>query len=109
MRGEETILQAQLRRHPQHRQALSSLLESLALWEGSKVHAAVCVDGGAGCAKGGIWDDLFVEFGGLLYDLQWVDAEAVAGPGEREERTTLGDFDELVALRLRSALGGWPG
>ena len=109
MRGSETILQARLQRHPQHRQALSSLLESLALWEGSKVHAAVCVDAGGGCAEGGIWDDLFAVFGGLLYELRWVDGEEMADPFERAGRTTLGDFDALLELRLRSALERWPG
>lgn len=109
MRGSETILQACLKSHPQHRQALSSLLESLALWEGSKVHAAVCADAGGGLYDGGICNDLFAEFGGLLYELEWVDAAEKAGPFERAGRTTLGDFDALLELRLRSALERWPG
>lgn len=108
MRGAETVLQARLQHRPHHRQALSSLLESLALWEGAKVHAVLCADGGGGVFDGEIWTELFAEFGGLLYELEWVGAEEMAAPFERADETIPGDFGSLLELRLRSALERWP-
>jgi len=108
MRGSKTVLQACLKHRPHHRQALSSLLESLALWEGSKVHAAVCADAGVGSYDGGLWGDLFAEFGGLLYELEWVCAAEMDAPFERADGTIPGDFCSLLEQRLRSALERWP-
>jgi len=97
-----------LKYRPHHRQALSSLLESLALWEGAKVHAALCAGGGGDVFDGEIWTELFAEFGGLLYELEWVDAAEMAAPFERAGGTIPGDFDALLEQRLRSALERWP-
>ena len=108
MRGSEAVLQACLKHRPHHRQALGSLLESLALWEGAKVHAAVCADAGVGSYDGELWGDLFAEFGGLLYELEWVGGEEMAAPFERADGTIPGDFGSLLELRLRSALERWP-
>jgi len=97
-----------LKHRPHHRHALSSLLESLALWEGVKVHAALCAGAGGGSYDGGVWDDLFAEFGGLLYELEWVGAEEMAAPFERADGTIPGDLGSLLELWLRSTLERWP-
>jgi hypothetical protein len=57
---------------------------------------------------GGIWTDLFAEFGGLLYELEWVDAAQMAAPFERAGGTIPGDLGALLELWLRSALERWP-
>ena len=42
---EETVLKARLRSQPSHPRALQWLLESLALWQGEPVRAAICAPG----------------------------------------------------------------
>ncbi len=41
---EETIIKARLGPNPCHPRALATLLEAVAMWEGSQVRAALCVD-----------------------------------------------------------------
>ncbi len=88
MKGSRTLLRAKLKRRPSHQRGLTLLLEALALWQGEKVHAALCVDGADGAFPRfqPEYDDT------LLYGLEWV-------PGHRRaDEEGAGDFRELHRL-----------
>ena len=90
----ETILKARLSRQPSHPRALSTLLEAVALWQGTKVHAALVADARDGVSDSSLYRDTFADFGGPLYSLEWLPTR---DPGRRRPRDLagVGDFADL--------------
>jgi hypothetical protein len=60
----DTILKARLSRQPSHPRALPTLLEAIALWQASDIHAALCAADRAGVSESSLYRDAFVDFGG---------------------------------------------
>jgi hypothetical protein len=92
----ETILKAHLPARPSHPRALSTLLEAMALWHGTKVRAALCVDDEDATSDASLYQDAFLDFGGPLYELEWLPATSVVRP--RRDIAGIGDFDDLERL-----------
>jgi hypothetical protein len=65
LHGHETSLKAHLNPTPRHCRALPWLLEAIALWQGEKVHAVLCADGGVGTAVTSFYRDWFDDFADL--------------------------------------------
>lgn len=101
---DHTLLKARLRPDPQHRHALSTLLESLALWQGAPVRAVLVADDEAISSA----TRLFEEGIGFreapatpLYSLELVPAVA---PGRSPDGLDgVGDFGDLQRLVLCQA------
>lgn len=97
--GDEIRLKARLST-PQHPRALGWLLEALALWEGERVRAALCVAGKGATSGADLPGEWLFDFGGPLYELE------VVGAGEMKARLRdrvgggLGSFRDLRQLRL---------
>jgi len=102
MKGRETLLKAKLKRHPAHRRSLPLLLEALALWQGEKVHAALCVDDAGGSFDMWRYQPEFDDT--PLYQLEWVPIHRPRhGRDEAHEPSLgglsgLGDFGDLQEL-----------
>jgi len=96
----ETILKARLSPTPSHPRAMSTLLEALALWHGTKVRAALVADERHEVSDSTFFREAFLDFGGPLYDLEWVPARA-----RRRHRDIdgVGDFRDLRRLLLFEA------
>jgi len=92
----ETILKAHLPARPSHPRALSTLLEAMALWHGTKVRAALCVADEDGAFDSSPYHDAFLDFGGPLYELEWLPAASAVRP--RRDIALVGDFDDLERL-----------
>lgn len=103
MRGpSETILKAHLSLRPQSGQAVTALLEAIALWEGSRVRAALVVDESSSpSCPTTIYRDLFAVFGEStpLYELEWIPR---AVRRRKDGLSGLGDFSDLERLLARS-------
>jgi hypothetical protein len=70
----ETILKARLLPSPRHPRAMATLLEAVAMWQGTRVRAVLSVgDGDGGCGSN-FCPEAFTDFGGPLYTLDWVPA-----------------------------------
>jgi hypothetical protein len=95
----ETILKARLKPQPSHPRALATLLEAIALWQGTKVRAALCAAERDGGSDSSLYREAFDDFGGPLYSLDWIPA---AGRGRRRHRDLagVGDFADLRQLLL---------
>lgn len=95
----ETILKARLSPAPSHPRALSTLLEAVALWQGTKVHAALCAGERDGASDSSLYREAFTDVGGPLYSLEWVPA-----PGRVRRRhrdiVGVGDFADLRQVML---------
>jgi hypothetical protein len=70
----ETILKARLLPSPRHPRAMATLFEALAMWQGTKVRAVVSVDERDGACDSNFYREVFTDFGGPLYTLDWVPA-----------------------------------
>lgn len=95
----ETILKARLRGEPLHPRAMPTLLEAIALWQGSKVRAALVADERDGECGSRLYRESFVDFGGPLYTLDWLPR----GAGKRRRHRDLsgvGEFGDLRQLML---------
>src|SRR5579871_3616225 len=68
----ETILKARLLRAPSHPRAMATLLEAVAMWQGRKVRAVVCVPAEDEPCDSDFYREIFTDFGGPLYSLDWV-------------------------------------
>ena len=102
MRGpNELILKAQLKLSPSSPRAVLSLLETLALWEGMKVRAALVVDEASGHGQTSLHRDTVSLFGdeSALYSLEWVPRVRVR---RRDDLHGLGDFRDLERLLTAS-------
>jgi hypothetical protein len=92
----DTILKARLARHPSHPRAL---LEAIALWQGVQVRAALCAADRDGASDSSLYRDAFVDFGGLLYTLEWIPAAAL-GRRRRRDLDGGGDFADLRRILI---------
>jgi len=100
MKGREIVLKAKLKRLPSHPRALPHLLEALALWEGEKVRAALCVDDTGGSFDMGRYPDLLLDADETpLYGLEWVPTHRRRRV--RQELSGLGDFRDMHKLLTR--------
>jgi hypothetical protein len=105
MRGpKETILKAHLSLRPSSTRAVVALLESLALWEGRQVRAALVADD-TSCSPAistTLYRDTFAIFGDdtPLYTLEWVPSSAARR--RRDGLGGLGDFGDLERLLART-------
>lgn len=91
----ETLLKARLSRAPAHPRALATLLEAVALWQGSRVRAALFVADRDGGSDSSLYREAFADLGGPLYTLEWVPA---LGRGRRHrdlDSAHLGEFADL--------------
>jgi hypothetical protein len=95
----ETILKARLSPTPGHPRALATLLEAVALWQGSKVRAALCAGERGGASDCSLYREAFADVGGPLYSLDWV---PVLDRGRRRRRDIagMGDFADLRQMLL---------
>ncbi len=94
----ETILKARLSASPSHPRALSTLLEAVALWQGTRVRAALAAADQDGGSDSSLYLDAFADVGGPLYTLHWVPAP---DRGRRHRDIGgLGDFADLRQLLL---------
>jgi len=90
--SKDTILKARLARQTSHPRALPTLLEAIALWQGTQVHAALSAADKDGVSDSSLYRDAFVDFGGLLYTLEWVPAVARR---RRGDIAGMGGFEDL--------------
>lgn len=96
MRGpNELIFKAHLRLSPSSPRAVLSLLEMLALWEGTKVRAVLVVDDDSSHGQTSLYRDSFAIFGedNALYRLEWV--PRVRARRRRDDLVGLGEFRDL--------------
>ena len=94
----ETILKARLSRAPAHPRAMATLLEAIALWQGTHVRAALCAGDKDGESDTSLYREAFVDYGGPLYTLEWV--PSVRARRRRRDIAGVGDFADLRELVL---------
>jgi len=95
----ETLLKARLAATPGHPRALASLLEGLALWQGTRVRAALCADRRDGTFGTSLFHDWLLEPAGPLFTLE------VAEPRRRRQHDGLGGMGDFHDLRQLVFLG----
>jgi hypothetical protein len=95
----ETILKARLSPEPAHPRALATLLEAVALWQGTPVRAALAAAERDGASDSSLYRAAFADVGGPLYSLDWVPAP---GRGRRRHRDIggVGNFADLRQFLL---------
>lgn len=102
MRGpRETILKAHLSLRPSSPRALVALFETLALWEGAPVRAALVADDTSTSSSTTLFRDNFATFGEEtpLWRLEWIPR---AGHRRRDRVGGMGAFGDLERLLVRS-------
>lgn len=106
MRGaSETILKAQLPLRPSSTRAITTLLEALALWEGTKVRAAlVAEESSTRSLATTLYQDTFALYGEetALYDLEWIPHVPVRR--RRDALGGMGNFGDLQRLLVQTVL-----
>lgn len=93
----DTILKARLHTSPVHSRAVGTLLEALALWQGSKVDAVLVADAAGRASGSSLFHDCFPDFGRPpLYELAYTgtDSREPPPPG----RDLVSGFDDLRQL-----------
>jgi hypothetical protein len=70
----ETILKARLLPSPAQPRAMATLLEAMAMWQGAKVRAVLSVADWDEACDSDFYREVFTDFGGPLYTLDWVPA-----------------------------------
>ena len=98
----DTILKARLSRQPSHPRALATLLEAIALWQGTQVRAALCAADKDGASDSSLYREAFADFGGPLYTLEWVPAAALTRH-RRRDIGGIGDFADLQRMLIAGA------
>lgn len=98
--AEQVILKARLLPSPAHPRAMQWLIEAVALWQGSRVDAALCAGSGGRGSVTTFEADWFADFGGPLYSLELVENEPRRRRTMRDELRGLGDFADLKQLSL---------
>lgn len=94
----ETVLKARLSATAQHPRALPTLLEALALWQGTAVRAAVVVDDQDGSCATRLKLAFAGELDGApLYQLEYVPRHR---PRHRDRLGGMGGFHDLRQLAL---------
>ena len=96
--AERTLLKARLSPSPSSRQALPSLLEAIALWQGQPVRAALVAGAPPDSCDTTLFRDCLPDFGGALYTLDFV--EALRRPRRRDDIAGMGRFEDLRQLLL---------
>lgn len=99
----ETILKAHLSLRPSSARAVIALLETVALWEGRPVRAALVVDDSLPSSPSTtLYRDTFALFGDEtpLYRLEWV--PRAAGRRRRDAIGKMGEFGDLERLLARA-------
>lgn len=96
----ETLLKAVLRGEPAHPRALATLLEALALWQGTPVRAVLCADDQAPSCDSTLWRAAWDE-GGPLYSITWV--PGVDRPRRQRSISGVGDFRDLERVLVWEA------
>ena len=92
----ETILKARLLPTPSRPRAMATLLEALAMWQGAKVRAVLSVaDWDEPCGSD-FYREVFTDFGGPLYTLDWAPAPRRAR--RHRDLAGLGEFADLRHL-----------
>lgn len=94
----ETILKARLLPEPAHPRAMATLLEAIALWQGSRVRAALCAAEKDGASDTRLYREAFTDVGGPLYTLDWVPAPRARR--RHRDVTGVGPFADLRQLVL---------
>ena len=95
---ERTLLKARLSPSPSSRQALPTLLEAIALWQGRPVHAALVADPSGASSGTSLSRACLPDFETALYTLEYVDA--LRRPRRRDDITGMGRFEDLRQLLL---------
>jgi hypothetical protein len=96
----EVVLKARLLPQPKHPRALAAMLESLALWQGVPVRAALAVGDEEPWCDTGAYHVGFVDFGETpLYSLDVV--SRLQRPRRRDGIGGMGEFRDLRQLVLR--------
>lgn len=98
----DTILKACLAPSPAHPRAMATLLEAVALWQGSKVHGALCVAEREWEFDSRLSREAFVDFGGPLYSLDWIAREQRARRRPRD-LAGVGEFGDLRRMLRNEA------
>lgn len=94
----ETILKARLSPEPAHPRAMATLLEAIALWQGTQVRAALTADDRAGASDSTLYRAAFTDLGGPLYTLEWVPRARRAR--RHRDLSGVGEFGDLRQLVL---------
>lgn len=95
----DTFLKARLAHTPTHRHALSTLLEAIALWQGRRVRAALCVDDRRDGFDSTSCLETFPDAGNALYSLDWIPARS-HDRRARRDIAGMGRFADLRELLL---------
>ena len=82
------LLSAELLAQPSHPRAVQWLIEAIALWQGSPVHAALVAREKDATYVSRLYPDWFTDFGSALYTLQIVDERGLRE--RRREHTAAG-------------------
>lgn len=94
----ETVLKARLSATAQHPRALPTLLEALAMWQGTAVRAAIVADGQDGSCATRLGLDFAADFvGAPLYQLEYVPRHR---PRHRDRLDGFGPFHDLRQLLM---------
>ncbi len=97
----ETVLKARLSATAQHPRALPTLLEALAMWQGTAIRAVVVVDDQDGSCVTRLKLDFGADFEGApLYKLEYVPRRR---PHHRDRLDGMGVFHDLRQLALFEA------
>lgn len=101
--GSETLLKARLSSEPSHPRAVQWLLESVALWQGARVRAALCAGASGRTYVTKLYPAWFADFGGPLYELEVVEGHRTRRV-HKDAVALAGEFRDLRQLSL--AMGG---
>jgi len=96
----DTFLKARLRRSPSHPRALAWLLESIALWQGRPVRAALSADDKHDGFASNFFQETFSDAGAPLYTLDWIPGPARVRRAARGDVVGMGDFADLRRLLI---------
>ena len=98
--GREPLLKAHLSGPPQHRRALSTFLEAMALWEGRPARAALVV-GGRGGYDTSQYHDFFAEPDHTpMYSIEYVSSLAEMKRANKDTIRGMGRFQDLKQMLL---------
>ena len=82
---------------PPHPRALPTLLETMALWHQTPVHAVLCAREEASWCRLGLLDDMWLSIDTAHYTVELCPRDR----GYRQRIAGLGNFDDLRQLALR--------
>lgn len=97
--GSETLLKARLSAEPSHPRAVQWLLESVALWQGARVRAALCAGAPGRTYVTRLYPAWFADFGGALYELEVVEGRR-ARRVHKDAVALEGEYRDLRQLSL---------